>query len=156
MQELAFAEKRSNTDVTATSEAAADTVVTAPAISTDGSTVVTIEFGTTAFGQTSTTPVNRLVLFEDGVAIGTLWAARSPGTSTGRPGFTCFRRMTPTAGTHVYSVRGWVSSASTWTIAGGVNWPGAGVDKPAYIRIVRLADAPAGPALQLVRSNQQW
>lgn len=136
MYEAGYAEKTSNTDCTATSEATATTVVTAPMLYFDGASSYMIEFGTNAWAQDSTSPTNRLVLFEDGSAIGTLFQGVAPSTSSGKPGFTVRRRITPSAGYHTYSIRGWVSSASTWIIAGDTF--GSGIDSPAYLRISRI------------------
>jgi hypothetical protein len=136
MYEAAYAEKTSNTSCTATSEAAADTVVSSPIIYCNGSDEYMIEFATNAWAQTSTSPTNRLVLFDNGTAIGTLFQGVSPSTSSGKRGFTVRRRITPSVGYHTFSIRGWVSSASTWTIAGDTF--GSGIDAPAYIRVSRI------------------
>lgn len=141
MIELAYAEKTSNTNITATSEAAADTIVTAGAVACDGAMILIIEFGTNAWAQDSTTPVNRLVLFDNGASIGTLFQGVSPSTSSGKPGFTVRRRLTPSAGSHTYSVRGWVSSSSTMIVAGDVFSPGR--DSPAYIRVIQSSESGA-------------
>lgn len=137
MIELGYIEKRVNTSVTATTEATANTIVTLPFILFDGSTDIIIEVGMNAWGQTSTSAVNRLVLFDDSgsgaSAIGTLFQGVAFSTSTGKPGFTVRRKFTPAAGYHQYSLRGWVSVASTWTIAGDTF--GAGIDAPAYMRV---------------------
>lgn len=138
MKYLAYAEKTSNTDITATSEATANTIVAADPVEFDGGTVILVEFGTNAWAQTSTSPVNRLVLFEDDSPIGTLFQGVSPSTSSGKPGFTVRRRMTPTAGTHTYSVRGWVSSSSTMIVAGDTF--GSGIDSPAYISVIKASE----------------
>lgn len=140
MFEAAYAEKTSNTSVSATSEAAADTVVSCPFIYCDGASEYLFEFGTNAWAQTSTSPTNRLVLFDDAgagaAAIGVLFQGVSPSTSSGKPGFTVRQKRTPAAGYHQFSVRGWVSSASTWTIAGDTF--GSGIDSPAYLRVGRI------------------
>lgn len=141
MIELAYAEKTSNTNITATSEAAADTIVTAGAVACDGAMILIIEFGTNAWAQDSTTPVNRLVLFDNGASIGTLFQGVSPSTSSGKPGFTVRRRLTPSAGSHTYSVRGWVSSSSTMIVAGDVF--SSGRDSPAYIRVIQSSESGA-------------
>jgi hypothetical protein len=138
MLELAYAEKTSNTNITATSEATANTIVTAGAVSCDGAMILLVEFGTNAWAQDNTGPVNRIVLFDNGSAIGTLFQGVSPSTSSGKPGFTVRRRLTPSAGSHTFSVRGWVSSASTMIVAGDTF--GSGIDAPAYIRVVQSSE----------------
>lgn len=133
-------EGTADVDCTATSEATATTIITAPALTFDGSTVVLIQFGMTAFGDALLTVTNNLVLYDNGGSVGALaagraWSSEPSGHANGGRLFT--RRLTPTAGQHTYSVRGYVSSAATFIIAGST---GVGqLDRPHYLRVFQVA-----------------
>lgn len=134
--QLAYVEKTSDTSITATVEASADTVVTAGAIVFDGSTAVIIEFWTPALRAAATAgAILNVWLFDGSSSIGRLAAVENPATSV----FTAFpglmgRRITPSAASHTYSIRSTVSTG-TGTVRGGAG--GAGTLVPAYIRITR-------------------
>jgi hypothetical protein len=134
--EYDYAQITSGVTVTATSEATADTVVTANAVTYDGSTAVMLEFFTT-FVQS---PVNgafpSLWLYDGATSIGR-WApffiSNSPSTLTNLyiPMY-LKRRITPSAAAHTYSVRASQSGAASSTITAGSG--GAGADQPTFIR----------------------
>ena len=99
---------------------------TAPAVVLDGATDIMVVFAYTAFGQDSTTAVSRLSLFDafnGGAAatLGLICASRAwiAILSAVRGQTLKVRLAAPAAGSHVYSVRGWVSAASTFRVAGG-------------------------------------
>lgn len=118
MRRLAYVDRNyGNVSVTATSEGAATEVLALPKQSFDGSTQVLIELYFLAWGQSSTTVDSVLVLFDNGAAVGELWRSRTWAASGGTTGNLVSRVLTPTAGNHIYSVRAYVASASTFTLA---------------------------------------
>lgn len=134
--EAAYVEKIVNTDCTATTELTADTIITGARITADGVTPYVFEVNFTAWGQNSSTAVSKLVLFEDDYAIGTIWASRAYDTSlSASPGGKRGRLIyIPALGSHTYSIRGWVSAASTFRTAGGRG--GSSTDVPFSLRII--------------------
>lgn len=134
--EQAYTEFTANVSLTGHTAATATTIVTASAFTFDGS-VSLIEFfcpyqyNNTAQGE------NVFQLYQDGSDIGQLGVADLAST-TGLQGYALrlSRRMTPSAGSHTYSIRGYTSGTSTGTAAAGVG--GAGVSLPGYIRITKV------------------
>lgn len=136
IEELDYVTQSSDTSCTATTEAGANTHITSNAVVVDGSEWIVVEFFSTAWGQTDTSPVNQLALFDNGTSLGNFFAACAFQLPFAQP-LGLFRfRLIPTAGSHTYSVRGWVSSASTFLVAGGT--ADSGGDSPAYLRIYRV------------------
>lgn len=136
--ELAYTEVTSNVNFSATSEATATTLVTAPSVTYDAADAI-VEFYASAFqSATGTSPLIVLVLFRDGVAIGQI-AALSISVSTGTANLTIpirtVRKLTPGAGAHVFSVRAWLSPSGTATMIAQAGGPGAYV--PAFIKVSR-------------------
>lgn len=125
-------------NITNTVEASADTIVTASAITCDGISDILVTFYA-PYVRPDTTLAARLVqmwLFEDGSSIGRIGLLRTPAAGSDEKGFTAMRRLTPTAGSHTYSVRATVNVA-TGAVGAGVG--GAGNDVPGYISIKRIA-----------------
>lgn len=125
---------------TATSEATANTVVTANAKAFDGSTVVVVEFfapsaraDAGAAGRSMT-----FVLYDDtgggAASIGMIGFTRTPAASTANHPVLLRRRLTPSNATHTFSIRAHVS-AGTGDITSGTG--GSGAFMPGYIRIVK-------------------
>lgn len=135
-QELAYAEVTADVSSSATTEATAAVVVTAPSITLDGSTPIIIEAYTPYILNNTAGNITYLVLFDNGVAIGIIGASHSAtggyriGPVSGR------RRLTPSAGAHVYSVRLMVGGG-TGTVSAQAGGPGN--FSPASIRITRAA-----------------
>lgn len=136
IEELDYVQTEIDTSCTATTEETADAHITANAVSVDGSEWIVLEFFSTAWGQTDTSRENNLSLFDNGTSIGVFFASRAFNIPWAQP-LGLFRfRLVPTAGSHTYSVRGWVSDTSTFLVAGGI--PDSGGDAPCYIRIYRV------------------
>lgn len=125
--ELGYTQFTSNVSVTATTEAAANTVVTASAITFDGSTTALIEFYAARIDPGSTSI--SVFLFQDGTTLGQIGLTLVAGI----PIFVA-RRLTPASGSRTYSIRAAVN-ASTGTVYAGAG--GAGVNLPGFIRITR-------------------
>ena len=132
--ELAYNEFTSPVSVTATTEATANTVVTASAVTFDGSTVVLIEAYAPSVSMSTTNVSVTSVLFQDGVAIGEIAHHYGP-TATFVKELNGKRRLTPAAGARTYSMRSYVNTG-TGTITVGAGGSGASV--PGYIRITKV------------------
>lgn len=135
--ELDYVEFTSNVLPTATTEGAANTVVTGSTISFDGSTTIMIEFfswgsrpDSSGAGRTLT-----LYLFEDGVSVGLIGFMNTPAAGFDNKPLHLFRRRTPSAGNHTYSIR---ASVSTGTGLVGAGVGGSGNAVPGFIRIRKV------------------
>lgn len=134
LTELDYAQITSDVACTATSEAGANTIITGAAKTYDGSTVITLEFFWPAWTTSTSNTVAFLTIFEDGSVIGRIWDSFGFTASGDMGGTIIVRRLTPSAGTHTYSVRGHSQSAQTFTIKAGAG--GAATLFPAYLRTV--------------------
>lgn len=139
--ELDYAQFTTTVSPTATTEAGADVVVTGNAVSYDGTTTVAIEFVAGTLRPAAVLgAILRLWLFQDGASIGRLATFTGESTSGGGSvgAYTAchaVRRLTPTAGSHTYSVRADVSTGTASIEAGA---GGAGNNVPGFIRISRV------------------
>lgn len=131
--ELAYTEFTANVLCTATTEATANTVVSASAVTFDGSTAVVIEFFASDYDATDA-PVFELFLYDGASSIGKVHR-RHVTTANSMGAITVSRRLTPSAASHTYSIRGSVSSGSGVSVKAGAGGSGAVV--PGYIRITR-------------------
>lgn len=134
--ELDYAEITADVACTATTEAAADTIITLPARTYDGSTAIIVEFFCPAWRQSTTTVVAFLPLFQDGSVYGRMWDSRGWVANDELAGFVSRVRITPAPGSRTYSIRGHVGSASTFTVRAGAG--GAGTLMPAYLRTIQV------------------
>lgn len=118
MKRLAYREANyGNLTVTGTSEGTATEIIGLPDQSFDGATEILLEFNFMALGATLGFDVV-LVLFDGETAIGELYRAEpwtAPGAQSGQ---LLFRVLTPSAGVHRYSVRGWFETGGSLVIAG--------------------------------------
>ena len=128
--EYAYSEITSNASITATTSGTANTVVTAAAVTFDGSTAVMVEFWAVAC-KIGTSEI-KIELFDGSTSLGLL-VNNSTGGTSGVP-TVGHRRLTPTAGTHTYSIRAYVDGG-TGTVYAGAG--GATTNLPAFIRITR-------------------
>jgi hypothetical protein len=142
--ELAHAEVTVGSSVAATTEVGADTLLTAPAVTCDGTTPVIVEFFSPVVLAPSVAAAQlNFILFDGSTPIGQLGQVRNPaGASTGTP-VLMRRKLTPTAGAHTYSARAYVSTGSGWFGAGTA---GAGNSVPAYLRVLRVSPIPPSVA----------
>lgn len=142
LSEVAYGENTSNTTITATSEATAQTIVTASAFTADGVSSVTIEINFTAWGLSATSNTMWLVLYEGSSSIGLAWTSRSPigALDSHGGGLKIIRNFIPGAGSKTYSIRGFVDAGSG-ILAGDTG--GDVRDLPFSIRILQLSVVPA-------------
>lgn len=131
--ELAYAQFAAIVPISATTDATADLVVTAPAFTADGTMVVLIQCFAPEY-QTGANVGAQIVvnLYEDGADIGRLFvSAQGSGLSDTVNGWL---RRTPAAGSRVYSMRAWRITANGSIEAGA---GGAGTRVPGYIRVTQ-------------------
>lgn len=120
--------------VSATTEATANTLVTAPAIAFDGSTIVRIEFFAPYADPGNTTDkVITFCLYDGASSIGFLGGARNGVTAAYGP-IRLAQRLTPAAATKTYSVRAFVS-ANNYSVGAGAG--GAAAYVPGFIVITK-------------------
>lgn len=119
--------------ITATAEATANTIVTAPAITFDGSTIVLIDFYAPFAGNGASGQLN-VCLFDGSSSIGFL--GELGGAANLMVPIRLARRLTPAAATKTYSVRAFVSSGTGNVTAGA---GGAGNATPGFVRITKVA-----------------
>lgn len=129
--EFDYAQITSNFTTTQTVEASADTVVSGGAVTYDGSTVIYVEFFT--FGAH---PDNgaagrwlQIDLFDGTTALGPFAFVRTPAAADMDAAVMGRIKLTPSAASHTYSARGFVS-AGTGTVR-------ASAGAPSYIRQVK-------------------
>jgi hypothetical protein len=138
--EIAYQEFTSAVSTTATTEGGSTQVVSAGAITFDGSTPVMIcffaPFATTA-GAADGTSITFL-LFDSGSVVGQLGVLLHPGTgASGQRGpIYLERRLTPTNASHTYIVR-IIESGGTASVSAGTG--GSGTPLPGFIRIKRTS-----------------
>lgn len=129
-QELDYKAFTANVTINATSEGAANTVITSNSITVDGSTKIGIQFHASAYHNSGGQNIY-LVLVEDTTVIAGIWsthfdASRIPADPT--------YYRTPSAGTHTYTVKGWTDSG-TGTVYANVGT--AGNYGNGFLRITR-------------------
>jgi len=136
-EELDYVEWTGVVSPTATTEGTANTIVTGSSVAYDGSTIVMIQFFA-PFLRPDAAAASRTLsvwLYEDGASIGQIGhAVTSANTSDAKPA-DCWRRLTPTATSHTYSIRCSVS-AGTGRLEAGTG--GLGNFTPGFIRITRV------------------
>jgi hypothetical protein len=138
ISELAYAEVTSGVTLSSTTAAGANTIVTAAAITLTGTQRIQIDFSCT-YVQIEDLATSQLfiVLWDGAAGAGRMGffqrGAATSGGGHGLYGCTLSRVLTPSAGSHTYSVRGWSSAGGGWVAAGagGSN----DTDSPAFIRI---------------------
>lgn len=136
-EELDYVQKTTDTSITQTAEASADTIVTSSTLSYDGSTTVIIEFYSWSVTTQATSSVfNTVYLFADGSSIGQFGRVRTVAGVGFAASMLVRRRITPSAGSHTYSVRA-TTTSGTSTVGGGAG-TGTNTPQPAYIRITRV------------------
>lgn len=129
--ELDYAERTSNTSITATSEATANTIVTGSSVAYDGSTIVKVEFWCDHMKGASGQDL-RIWLYDGSSSIGFITYTESQSYVGGYG----VRRITPSNASHTYSVRASVGGASTGVVAAGAG--GSGAVAPAFLRITKV------------------
>lgn len=135
--EFDYVEKTSNTNITATTEASANTVLTANSVTYDGSTIIEIEWFSPNIQTPSVSAGSILICLFDAVGGGAAAVIGTLANYVGKAAVEIYGpgigkvRITPTAAAHVYSIRAYVT-ANTGIVSGGS--PGAGTFYPTFLR----------------------
>ena len=134
--EFDYAEKTSDTNITATTEGTADTIVTANAVTYDGSTAIYVEACGAMQGPAISSPGMQVYLYDGASSIGIIASFAGPGVLSAtitaiKIPFSTRVRLTPSAASHTYSLRAITSSGTALAKAGT---GGAGTLPPFYIR----------------------
>lgn len=129
-----YGQATSDVNVTATVEASANTIVTGNSVTYDGAAVDV--FFSVADCDPPNTAGNwmQFILFDGTSAIGVMGFVMAPATSSSRRPASGYRRITPSAGAHTYSVRGIVNAGTGVCYMGAA---GAGTRVPGTIRITK-------------------
>lgn len=132
---LGYAEITANVTISAASEATADVIVTAPAVTFNGTTAAMVEF----YGGDCRTFADaaadvEFFLYMDGATLGRLGVLQSAGTAGVISPVALSRRVVPAAGAHTFSMRA-DQSGGNGIIRAGVG--GAGNNLPVFIRVVQ-------------------
>ena len=126
-----------NVNVTATTEATANTLVTGSGVAYDGSTIVVIEFFATSVKPDSGA-AGRSVnfwLYDGSSSIGNMGFVRTPAASNMNATVQLRHRLTPSNATHTYSIRASVDSGTGVVTAGA---GGTATALPGFIRITKV------------------
>lgn len=123
-------------NITAVTEGTADVVVTAGTIACDGVTGIEARFQAWSCRPDNTVAGRQLVLvlYEDGASIGQLARFITPAAAGDDKPVDIARTFVPTAGSHTYGIRGFVT-AGTGVVSAGAG--GSGAAMPAKLTIRR-------------------
>lgn len=132
---MAYVEQSSDVSITVTTRATAVTLVSAGAVTFDGTTPVIIEYFTPKLEVGNATSLfTKIVLYDGSSAVGSFDHAMLGNTGTGivRSAIRAVARITPSAGSHTYSFRAYVDAYSSGTANVAASNSTFG---PAFIRI---------------------
>ena len=127
----------SNVNITGTTEGAATTVITCAAHTFDGAAVWATFRGLFRTDTNAAGDQFNIGLFETGSIIARFGSVDAPSTSLFIVTLTMQLRITPTAGSHTYTVQAWVpSTTGTPQILAGAG--GTGVNSPASVSFTKV------------------
>ena len=127
---LAYVENAANVTVTATTAAGAQTIVSAGAVTYEAKPIL-IEFWAPHARPPAVVGAEMILnLWDASTDLGIIGHFFSPAAAISGGPAALARRLTPTAGSHTYIIKGWVSTGS-----GGVF--GAAGYMPQFIRVAR-------------------
>lgn len=122
--------------ISVTTEATASTVVTAAAVTFDGTTEVDIEFGCPYVQPASAANAGvHLILYDGSSSVGFLGTVGSPAANNLLLPVRASRTLTPSAASHTYSVRAY-QAGGNGTVGAGAG--GSGNYMPGYIKITKV------------------
>jgi hypothetical protein len=135
-RELDYVEFTSPVNITATSEATSNTIVTSSSVAYDGSTAIVIEY----FCPRTRVPAGNhdvnYTLWDSSTDIGLLGLLEGPdGTNELRVPTFLSRRITPSNASHTYSIRAYVDAGTGHADAGAGG--SSATIMPGFIRITR-------------------
>jgi hypothetical protein len=128
-----YAQITSSVNISASSDATANTVVTGSSVSYDGSTQILVEFFTPYAISASSGQELRVNLFDGSTDLGRIGKLATSGAIG--VAMSASRVLTPSAGSHTFSIRAHKSGGSDDTITAGAG--GTATDVPAFMRITQ-------------------
>lgn len=134
--ELAYAEFTTAITLAGTTEATATSIVSAGAVSFDGSTIVMIECYIPSMVNNNSTSNARFWLYDGASSIGEIGRTTNPAAAAAAVGqpVPLKHRLMPSNGSHTYSIRG----SSPGGASAGAGAGGAGNLMPGFIRITQV------------------
>ncbi len=122
-------------NITATTDATAQTICTGAGVTLNGSTRIEVTFALVAMDTPTVSGSNIiLVLYDGSTDLGRIGLLRAPTAATYRQAMACSSGFfTPSAATHTYSIRALVSSG-TGVVYGGTGT--AGINLPAQMKVM--------------------
>jgi hypothetical protein len=137
-QEIAYNEFLSTVPISATTEATSTSIIAAPSFTADGVASYMIDaFIPEVILAAAAGAGIVFTLWDNGVELGRMGACQNVAATTGDHPVRMARRLTPTAGPHVYSLRGFSFGGGSSSVQAGNG--GVGLDLPGFIRVVRAA-----------------
>lgn len=123
-----------DTSITASAEASADVIITANAVTYDGTTKIVVEvfLDSIALPENASTNAFIIYLFDGSSSLGTIGTVRGKASDETRLPLCLKRRLTPSSGAHTYSARAIVLGGGTGHVYLGPG--GDGETGPGYIR----------------------
>lgn len=118
--------------ISATTEASANTVVTSAAVTADGTTEYWVEFFSPQWIAGSAGNNLTAVLYDGISSIGIMGVYGDTSTQAYGPAVVK-RKITPSAGSHTYSIRGFINAGAAAQFSGQAG--GAGNHVPGYIKV---------------------
>lgn len=137
-QEVAYNEFLSAIPISATTEAGSTSIIAAPSFTADGiaSYMIDVFIPEVILAAAGGAGIV-FSLWDNGVELGRMGAAQNVAATTGDIPVRMARRLTPTAGPHVYSLRGFSFGSGSSSVQAGNG--GVGLDLPGFIRVTRAA-----------------
>jgi hypothetical protein len=135
--EMDYKEVTSNQTSTATTAATATALITVNSVAYDGATAVIVDFTALEAHLSVTNIAGNFNLYDGSTDLGRIASVTGLAGQSGSTAVFGRRRLTPSNASHTFSIRGWVSSASTLTAVAGAG--GAGADLPMTLRIYKAA-----------------
>jgi hypothetical protein len=135
--ELGYAEKTSSTNLTGvTTESVPSLIAALPSLTFDGATRILLElFSPTAQVAGAAGSACVCSFWDGNTGLGhAAYASTGTATALSTPMYSC-RRLTPSAGAHVFSFRAWQQGANAVVLQGGTGV--AGTYGPAFIRATK-------------------
>lgn len=138
LSELAYVEVTASVNVASGAPATPDTIISDVARVYEAKPIIVEFFAPVLTPAAAANAQCVIALWQDAAAIGLLGQFKNPNVASSNIQTAVYlrRRLTPAAGSHTYSIRGYVAGGTT-SIGAGVG--GSGAYMPMFLRIARAA-----------------